>query len=161
MMVGGTPPRLMMLVGPPGSGKSTWRDHMRPSDAIVVSTDDVVERWGAERGLNYTQAFRSIDFKVAEREAMTAFATGLAERRDIVVDRTNMTLKSRARFLAQVPRDYRKIAVVFDVPADELRARLAQRAAATGKTIPAAVVTDMLAKYEPPTADEFDEIVRV
>jgi tRNA uridine 5-carbamoylmethylation protein Kti12 len=155
-------PWVILLIGPPGSGKTTWRDHVFSKlgqAPVVISTDDMIERWGAERGLNYTQAFASGVFAEFDREAMRIFTAAVARRANIVVDRTNMTVSSRARFLSQLPKTYHRIGIVFDVERATLDKRLAFRAEKTGKNIPNHVVTDMLSRYEPPVVGEFSDVV--
>ena len=60
-------PQAVMLIGVPGSGKSTYIDELKAQnpdrDYIVLSTDDILERLGSEKGLNYSQAFKNIPFK--------------------------------------------------------------------------------------------------
>ena len=79
---------------------------------------------------------------------------------DIVWDQTNLVPKSRANKLAQIPKNYRKVAVYFTTPdTKELDRRLANR---PGKTIPAHVITSMVSQLQPPTAAEgFDEVITV
>lgn len=153
-----------MLIGPPGSGKSTWREHYltttsRPS--VVISNDDVVEEYGAKHGLTYTESFRALDADEVRKEVSRRYDAALLTGNDIIIDRTNMTVKARRSFLARVPKHYRRIAVVFEIEREELNERLAKRAAETGKFIPPAVVDDFIAKYQAPTTTEFDEITIV
>ena len=69
-----------------------------------------------------------------------------------------MAPKSRNAFLRRLPPRYRREAVVFKVSRETLDRRLMARAEATGKHIPTNVVDDMIARYVPPSADEFDSI---
>jgi predicted kinase len=77
----------------------------------------------------------------------------------VVIDRTNMTAKGRKKYLDMVPKNYKKIAVVFNIPDDELQRRLKTRADETGKTIPSFVLENMLKSYQEPTLEEFDKII--
>jgi len=52
--------KLIILIGPPASGKSTWREKFLASQTdewVVCSTDDLLDKWAAERGLTYDEAF--------------------------------------------------------------------------------------------------------
>lgn len=154
-------PTAILLVGPPGSGKSTWRKRHLESverEPAIISTDDLIENWGLDHGMNYAEAFGACDLKTIEKTAKDLFAKAVEDAQDVVIDRTNMRGKSRRKWLSNLPKSYRKVAVVFEVPREELDRRLAARAEATGKTIPRKVVNDMLASYEVPTTDEFDEV---
>ena len=51
---------LLILVGPPSVGKSTWVKKNVP-DAFVISRDDVVDQVASEVGLTYDDLFASPD----------------------------------------------------------------------------------------------------
>lgn len=148
--------RMWMLIGVPGSGKSTWRNRIS-TDAVVLSTDDRIDAIAAAEGKTYTEVFKD-NIAAAEKamyqDAMRAFASG----QDVIWDQTNLTAKSRAKKLIIVPDDYEKIAVYFPTPEpDELKRRLDSR---PGKTIPANIVMGMISTLQPPTKEEgFDSIL--
>ena len=161
--------RCFMLIGPPASGKSTWRaralagpftDHNSPFDPVIISGDDLIEEECIAKGLTYAEVFPMYDFKEQKRVLRERFTQAISEGRDIVIDRTNLTVKGRRSFLASLPRSYERIAVVFSVPESVLFERLEKRGIETGKIIPAKVVEDMIATYQPPTSAEFDRIIR-
>jgi hypothetical protein len=61
--------------------------------------------------------------------------------------------------LQQIPSNYKKVAIVFEIDDDELNRRLNERSNATGKTIPPHVIKSMAQSYIPPTKSEgFDEV---
>jgi predicted kinase len=153
-------PTLYMLVGVPGSGKSTWiRSQAFGSDVHVASTDDIIERIAASQGKTYTQVFQQA-VKPATREMNQAIAAAFSKEQDVVWDQTNVTAKARAKKLEQVPDSYRKVALFFPTPeAKELQRRLASR---PGKIIPPNVMLAMSSTLEMPTVDEgFDEVIVV
>lgn len=150
-----------MLIGPPGVGKSTWRaKHLETVDrkTTVVSGDDLIDAFALGRGMTYTEAFGEIDHKWVKQEVRRLFIEALGRGENVIVDRTNMTVKSRRSFLSNVPASYQKIAVVFELPRDILNERLQHRAETTGKYIPTSVVDGMLAQYQPPADGEFHEV---
>lgn len=154
-------PIIFVLIGPPGAGKSTWRDRYlneatRPT--IVVSNDDVVEEFAAEHGLNYTEAFAQIDQKEVKQKVNERFDRAVRDGADIILDRTNLTTKGRRSFLQRVPKSYTRLAILFDIPRETLDQRLFERAERTGKRIPKRVVDDMLASYEVPAPGEFHNV---
>jgi len=94
----------------------------------------------------------------ATKLANKNLSEAIRERRDVVADRTNLTMGARQKFLAQFPKSYRKVAVYFVLPFDmeRLNDRILGRA---GKFIPAAVIDKMLADLTVPIYGEgFDEI---
>ncbi len=162
--------KCFVLIGPPASGKSTWRaknlaatfitnDTPEPH-AVVISGDDLIEAEMAVTGDSYPVVFARHDFKEQKRILRNQFTQAVEEGRDIVIDRTNLTAKGRRSFLASLPRTYERVAVLFDVPETVLFERLERRGIETGKVIPRKVVEDMIASYQPPAPGEFDRIIR-
>ncbi len=65
------PPNITLMVGLPGSGKSTAVRHIMSNlaggDYIVLSPDDEVLAMGHAEGLNYTESVRKFGFQKAEK----------------------------------------------------------------------------------------------
>lgn len=155
-------PTLYILVGPPGVGKSTWtRQHLRTTvqSTRVVSSDNIVEETALLHGVTYSEAWNFVDQKWIRRQTNADFDRAIEEGSDIIVDRTNMTLRGRRMFLSRTPKTYEKRAVIFQLSRLILNERLENRARETGKIIPMAAVDRMLASYEAPDFVEFDAIV--
>jgi len=149
-------PTLYVLVGVPGSGKSTWINAQDwAKDCAIVSTDQYVEAYARSVNKTYSEVFKEFMPKAVDLMAQ-AVVDARSARRDIIWDQTSVTLSSRKKKFVMLP-DYRKIAVVFRTPeTTELDRRLKSR---PGKDIPAEVVQQMIDNYDPPTEDEgFDEI---
>jgi len=147
-----------MLIGVPGSGKSTWI-RSRSHDAVVASTDDKIEAAAAAQGLTYNDVFDA-EIKAANAAMREDVKQAVKDKRDIIWDQTNLTAKSRRGKLGQVPKHYERIAMFFPTPdGEELARRLASR---VGKTIPAHVMASMIASLEPPMpGEDFDAIYQV
>jgi predicted kinase len=146
-----------MLVGVPGSGKSTWiKNQNFDSNTVVISTDDIIEQRARAQGLTYSDVFQT-EIKSATAEMNRILMDAVANNKDIVWDQTNLTVKSRRPKLAQIPKEYLKIAVYFATPADvELQRRLNNR---PGKVIPANIVLGMKSQLQMPALDEgFDRV---
>ena len=166
-----TPPpaAMIMLIGPPGSGKSTYIAGLiavknllsnNNYQVAVISTDDIFEEMAKDTGITYSEAFGKFSYKEVEREMFNRLDRAIKENQNIIIDQTNMTVKSRARKLQKFPSNYSKEAVVFSVDRTELDRRLKQRETETGKSIPKHVVDSMLASYQEPTMDEgFNKII--
>jgi predicted kinase len=154
-------PTLYMLVGVPGSGKSTWItskfDHVDVhDDMIVASTDDFINVAAVLLGKTYDEVFKDT-IKNAEKMMYQGVTRAVEGNCDIIWDQTNLTRKTRAKKLIMIPDRYRKVAVVFPTPEpEELGRRLASR---PGKTIPQHVINSMIQTFQHPEYDEgFDEI---
>ncbi len=151
-------PKLYMLIGVPGSGKSTWvSNQIWAKDCSIVSSDRFIDEHAEELGKTYNEVFDEyvkIATKLMENQALIAQANNM----DIIWDQTNMSAKSRAKKLALLP-NYEKIAVVFRTPEkEELDRRLSSR---PGKFISEKIVNSMIASYNEPTEEEgFKEIWR-
>lgn len=152
-----TKPTLYMLIGIPGSGKSTWVKLNKKSH-VILSTDDYIEEQAKSVGKTYDEAFSFyIDSAMLNMDEMVKNAC--AQQKDVIWDQTNLDVNSRKRKLAKFD-GYRKVAVVFEKPSEEvLKVRLASR---EGKKIPPRVIKSMVMRFQHPTLDEgFDEIVVV
>lgn len=153
-------PTAYILVGLPGSGKSTWTNKMASKmDFVVVSSDDIIEKFAKEEGKTYSEVF---DKYVGRATGMMkqAFREAVEQNRNIVWDQTNMSQKKRRGILQQLPSHYRKVAVVFNVDDRVLQDRLDKRARDTGKSIPDHIIKSMAQSYQEPTkAEGFDSVV--
>jgi predicted kinase len=147
-------PTLLMLIGLPGTGKSTWfNDYLNlEENYYVLSTDMYIESAAHNENTTYDEAFdKHIKQATKELEVDVKYVRDC--RADAVWDQTNLTVASRAKKLAKLP-NHKKIAVVFECDEVEHVRRLASR---PGKTIPQHVLNNM--RLERPTKDEgFDEI---
>jgi tRNA uridine 5-carbamoylmethylation protein Kti12 len=157
-------PELYVLIGVPGSGKSTWtRKFLASSDKefVVVSSDAALDRVAAEKGLKYPDVYKDY-IGMATHEAKKNFRDAMESRSNIIFDQTNVSKKKRRGILQQMPKDYIKVAVVFQTDDKEVTRRLKSRAEETGKHIPDFVMKDMYGRWEEPTREEgFDRIIKV
>jgi predicted kinase len=153
-------PKLYMLVGVPGSGKSTWVKNQEfwMKDCAYISTDKYVEEWAETVGKTYSEVFEEY-MPVAVAKMAGAVNAARDVGKDIIWDQTSTTIATRAKKFRMLP-EYYAIAVVFRIPEpQELQKRLASR---PGKVIPSEVLDDMIAKWQEPTLEEgFKEIWRV
>lgn len=147
-------PLAIFLVGVPGSGKTTFRNECLQGYS-VVSLDDFIEHKAKEEGCDYNHAFSdySSDAHHHSERMLRFFAQ---EGKDIVIDMTNLTKKSRLRKAnlitasSAVRKDleYNFLIIYFPTPHPiELEARLNSR---PGKTIPKSVMNGMMESLEIP-----------
>jgi len=158
-------PEYIMLVGLPGSGKSTYIEHFvdenPEKEYVVLGTDNIISSYADDEGLTYDQAMDKLGMKQPQKLFKIHIKQALNKRQNIIIDRTNLSRKARHNLLANVPKEYKKIAIVFNVDMKELKRRISQREKEIGKTIPQEVFTNMVARYEAPNSSEFDEIKQV
>lgn len=150
-------PKLYVLVGVPGAGKTTWIGHQdfNWDNTELVSTDRFVEQYADVNKKTYNEVFDEYmptAVKLMSAQVVAARAAG----KDIVWDQTSTTVKSRMKKFNMLP-DYEAIAVVFKTPElTELNLRLKSR---PGKNIPSSVMVQMIRGFEMPTLSEgFSEI---
>lgn len=156
-------PKCTILVGVPGSGKSTWMlDQEYIEDQYVASTDAIIEQIAGGFNMTYNEGFKNL-ITFAEQVMWKELGVFAKDRERIYVDRTNLTAKSRQKFITALkPYGYEIECVVFPLPgteklpSDEWGRRLESR---PGKTIPGYILSSMIEHYEPPTeAEGFSKI---
>lgn len=147
-----------MLIGIPGSGKSTWIKNTPIENSVVVSTDNLIEAEAQRLNMTYDEVFHMY-IKTASQKINHDVLTAVKNEKNIIWDQTNITKKGRSSKLAKIPSDYRKVAIVFPIlDAEVLEQRLSQR---EGKTIPDHIVASMIKHFQIPDLTEFDEIIEV
>lgn len=157
-------PEFIMLIGLPGSGKSTYiaklLSQYPDKNFVVLSTDNILTAIADAEGLTYAEAF-SKHMGRADKKFKIDFRQAKNTKSNIIIDRTNLTPKGRNKFLSQLPKEYFTKAIIFNVERDELDRRLQKREIETGKHIPKHVVDNMERSYAEPTTSEFDRIAHV
>lgn len=151
-------PTVYMLVGVPGSGKTTWLNNQDVTiEDSIVGSDYVIQEVADWMGMTYTEAFPYL-IKFAEYVMYKEIDNACNKGYNIYWDQTNTTRKVREEKLSRIPIHYQKVAVYFPTP-DNLEERLASR---PGKTIPLNVVQSMVKSLEIPMIEEgFDDIIHI
>jgi predicted kinase len=154
---------IRILIGLPGCGKSTYRAKLltQEPDWVTASTDDLIDAYAAEHGLTYTEAFGKVNQNTLKKQFNAMLKKALADGKNVMVDRTNMTAKSRKALMDLAPPGTLRTAVVWSLTDAEHARRLRDRALATGKIIPAYVIRNMANSYVAPTTEEFDRITYI
>ena len=151
-------PLYIMMIGLPGSGKSNTVSQIIAAYPKIrwwrISTDEYIDREAEARGLTYNDVFQDcIDQATKIMNRRRTIAMDARER--IIHDQTNLTITSRAKKLASIPRDYVTIGVFCDVDERTRQTRLTER---PGKAIPEHVDRNMYRTMQRPTTDEFDYV---
>ena len=160
---------LIVLIGPPCFGKSTFTKELisnKPEkDYVVISSDDFIEEYARENGISYNEVFSSVGMKSFESSMFKKFYDELRKGSNLIIDRTNMRISSRSKFILPCLNDslgrYTDLtAVVFSQPIDILLERNKIRNESTGKNIPRVEFYSMIKSYEEPTEEEeFTDII--
>lgn len=146
---------LIVLVGLPASGKSTFRDNSAFDDYYHFSSDDLIEAYAKSIDSTYNEVFTDY-VKEATRLANEGLQAAIAEKRSVIWDQTNMSRKKRAAILSKFPKEYVRRCICVEPPEtaeDEytLSQRLKSR---PGKDIPAFVMANMRKSYQKPNLEE-------
>ena len=156
-------PTVTILVGLPCSGKSTYLKDLRvlqSADGVIISKDEVIEEIAKERGITYTECFRVMskdEHKEAYAETMRRYRDAIMKRKNVFVDLTNMSKKSRTKYIHDL-KNYNKEAIVFITGQNEINFRNMNRSRAKGKYIHDGVYTQMMKSFLVPTLLDFDRI---
>jgi len=149
-------PKVYMLIGVPGVGKSTWiKSQDWTAGMPVISSDRFIDEHAEKEGKTYNEVFDDyvkIATKLMENQARVCHANSV----DCIWDQTNTSAKSRKNKLAMLP-GYTAIAVMFRAPEQaEHDRRLQSR---PGKVISAHIMKSMMDNLQEPTEEEgFSEI---
>jgi predicted kinase len=151
---------LTILIGIPRSGKSTWIKNNVTTE-VVISRDDILMQFASKKygTTTYSDCFKAVssdDQLEIDSLLNQKFQGSVRENKDIVVDMTNMSRKSRRRWGASF-KGKRK-AIVFATEFSEIVRRNEQDKIEIGKYIPEHVLFSMSKNFVYPQYDEFDEI---
>lgn len=135
---------LVVLIGLPCSGKSTYRNETA-GDSVIISSDDIIEKYAALYGMTYSEAFKKFA-PIANTEMNVAALEAFRAGKSVMWDQTNLTRNKRQRILNMAPSDYKKIAVTFTTTEEKRLYRNTQR---PGKVIPENVLASMQKSFEP------------
>ena len=144
-------PRLIVLVGVPGSGKSTYAMNKYNNEPNIVWLSSDAFREKLYGDVNCQDNPGKV-FAAMQEEAVAALEKGF----DVIYDATNVTRKARAGILNVVPKYVQKCCVVIWAPIDICIERDKVRNRTVGKE----VIDKMLKRFEAPFYDEgFDSIL--
>lgn len=135
-------PRLIVLVGLPGSGKSTW---VRDQGPTVLSSDEI-RRLLSDDPNNQSingAVFATLRYLLRRRLELRAPVT--------YIDATNLTPKERRPYIVTAQMyGCTAEAVYFDTPPEECKRRNHGR----DRVVPDEVIDSMAARLRVPTEDE-------
>lgn len=145
-------PTVHMIIGLPGSGKSTYINKQYPK-LNVVSRDDIIMEFAGD--LTYDEAWKAVDQSHIDQTFETRFRDAIGQGDDFIIDRTNLTYKSRMKFINRLNKKFNVHYIVLLPPVSVLAERNQKR---NGKVIPAHVIDNMMKSFEMPFPTEADMI---
>ena len=152
---------LYIMVGLPGSGKSTFvKNHLSHCD-YVLDTDSYIEEAARSMGKTYNDVFEThikystkLMWQTWDQIKKEEFEEDFKGPLKVVWDQTNVTANKRRKILNTVPSHWRKVAVL--VLSDTWR----EDSNRPGKSIPNEVLDEMEKSRECPSEFEgFDEMI--
>lgn|SRR5574343_707141 len=155
-------PFVMILIGPPLSGKSTWiRENFKDIPVTIVSRDQLVlDLSGSD---DYNIAFDTVNQKDVDRALLKQMNDAVSNKENVIIDMTHMTSKRRMHNLSFFTDDYYKVAVIFPILDEEEYLRRDKiRAEDENKSISLDIINRMIASYRPITDEEgFDKVISI
>lgn len=143
---------MIVLVGAPGSGKTTYRKSCL--GFVTICPDEIRGEIG---GSEDNQSVSSQAFTIARERCEAA----LVKKQSVIIDATNMYRQARKQWL-KLAEDYgvQAEAVVFLANKQTLLDRNLKRGSDGGRNVPEFVIDSMLSKYQVPTLSEgFTKII--
>ena len=143
-------PKLIILVGIPGCGKTTYANKfLRKKNTFVLSSDTIRKQVFGDENAQYNN---DLIFSILFKRAKSKLKQGL----NVVIDATNISASIRKKTLDYFSDlDLQRIATVINAPREVCVSRDKNRTRSVGED----VVLKVARKYEPPTLEEgFDEI---
>ncbi|MEK6886648.1 MAG: ATP-binding protein [Nanoarchaeota archaeon] len=153
--------QFIMLIGLPGSGKSTYvGKYPKHDNTVVLSTDGYIEEKAKELGKTYNEIFRDyIDESTKIFNENIKFA--VVERKHIIIDQTNLSEKSRRRKLSQIPKHYAKFAIFWEPDIDRVW-KVNQERHSFGRSLSDPTLQQMIDNFVFPTEEEgFDIVIKL
>lgn len=161
---------VIMMVGLPGSGKTTWaerwaREHPEKR-YMLLGTNLALDQMkvpGLLRKRNYGERFERLMDRASKIFNLLMDRASKTSR-NFIIDQTNVYRNARVRKLKPF-RNFHKVAVVVFPHPEELKSRTRARARDMGKEVPEEAVNEMLANFVLPNSKEmlnsvepFDEV---
>ncbi len=146
-------PICFIMIGLPGSGKSTVAEsYSKKFNADILSTDDFIEYQAEWFGLTYNEAFSQF-YQDAEKAFKSNIANALKDKKNVIIDRTNLTPK-RVKFVKRFIEAGFQVIYVLVERRDDVLDKVNEERKKTGRHLSDEVRNRLKESYVPPTIDE-------
>lgn len=151
-------PYVIILIGPPLSGKTTWVKQNFPGVDVISRDEILMEVYGSD---NYDEAFKNVNQKRVDKVLHERLVSANEQMKNVIIDMTHMTSKRRKHNLDYFDDDYFKLGVIFPILSnDEYESRNQKRSKEENKFIPIGVIKRMISSYQSIRSDEgFDKVI--
>ena len=153
-----THPYVLMLIGPPLSGKDTVLKELN-LDAVMISRDQIL--LDVSQTDDYNLAFNTVNQKEVYKKLNSLLVDTGRSDKNAIINMTHMSRKRRIYNLKFFP-DHYKIAVIFPQLSDEeYKRRNQKRNEEENKFIPDHVIKSMISSYQTVDKQEegFDKVI--
>ena len=146
-------PICFIMIGLPGSGKSTVAEsYAKKFNADILSTDRYIEYQAEWFGLTYNEAFSQF-YKEAEYAFKANVNSSLKDKRNVIIDRTNLTLK-RVNLVKRFTEAGFQVVYVLVERSEDVLDKVNEERKKTGRHLSDEVRNRLKVSYVPPTIDE-------
>ena len=151
-------PFVIILIGPPLSGKSTWIRNNFPTTDVISRDEIVMEVYGSR---NYDDAFKNVNQKEVDRVLHKRLTEANKDKKNVIIDMTHMASKRRRQNLDYFSDDYYKLGVIFPILSEEeYERRNIKRMGEENKNLPMHIVKNMISSYQAVREEEgFNKII--
>jgi predicted kinase len=139
-------PEVLILCGLPCSGKSTFCSNY--PHHLQLSSDKFIQEAANKLNKTYNEIYERT-IKQANKFFFDEAQTAAKLNADVIIDRTNLTIKSRQKII-KIFKNHDPVIVYFDVPIEVIKSRNTR----PGKIIADAVFDRMFATLQIPTIHE-------
>lgn len=148
-------PKVYMLIGVPGAGKTTFLKKNAPHGSIaIVSTQSIIKDVMKKESCDYAAAYDKAKETIAE--TISRRISLLTERnKSIIIDQSNHTYGNRLKKFRLIPDHYERIGIVFNAPYNILRGGFLQLKTKEGMAMSEAEwKSTFYDKFQPPVPVE-------
>ena len=158
--------RLTLLVGVPGSGKSTYLENIKNDSTLLISRDQSILEVGKLHQVNnYDDAYALMKADKSIKEEVDEIDENNENMANnhplVVVDNPNLKPKNRAEYISKLRSTHQISVTLFLTPYQEILQRNLYRASRVSKTINEATILKKLRTFQFPLLSEGIEKIEI
>jgi predicted kinase len=154
-------PSITILIGPMCAGKSTWVKSNRTNEIIISRDLEIEKSYISKYGkaTDYNTMFYDMtndESAAIDKKLVTLYVKAIRAKESMIVDMTNISKKSRRRYLSQFKKNsYLRKGVVFLKDYEDIKECASTR---KGKEVKPYILIDKMRGFMMPGYEEFDKI---
>jgi len=152
-------PIAYVLVGLPGSGKSSWAAE-HPDKLPIASTDAFIEKFAKKKKISYAEAFEN-QYENAVKDIKKQVGKFIKKSTPFIWDQINLKREERAAIHGYLDATHRVVYVTFLVPLSECLSRHGARARDGGNIIDEGRIRKLaqITTFPEPGAEPFYKLI--